>query len=220
VEAAIRVLGVHIRPLLFEGAKAVLAGEERFDIVGLTTSVAETTALATAGRADVLLVGLEGGEGDADRLRELRDALPAIPIVALSYRCTRQAIRRATQLGATAFVCEGSPCAHLPEALRAAVSGEYYLGPLAAREVVTLLSSVPEDSYDYPDERYRKLTRREREVFAFIAEGLSNKEIAFRLGISRKTVDTHHCRVCRKLGVCDAVGLVRYAVRLGILRVE
>lgn len=83
-----------------------------------------------------------------------------------------------------------------------------------------MVSAMPEESLLHPDEGYQTLTEREREVFHMLAEGLSNKEIAFELGISRKTVETHHLRISRKLGTYESVDLLRYAARLGILDLQ
>jgi DNA-binding NarL/FixJ family response regulator len=83
-----------------------------------------------------------------------------------------------------------------------------------------LVRTVPEDAVLMQDDGYARLTPREREIFGMLARGLSNKEIAFRLGLSRKTVESHHNSLSRKLGVADAVDLLRYAARIGLFETE
>lgn len=221
MEAAIKVLVFHKRPLLYEGIRVVLEGQEGLSVAGAASDVAEILRVCEESPPEVILVDFHNGEENRlEDLRRIHAEVPDLPIVVYSTPCAPQTIREAASQGVLAFVCEQESPAHLVDAIRSAAAGEYFFGPVAARELVDIVSSIPERDLDYRDDGYHRLTPREREVFKLVAEGLSNKEIAFRLGISRKTVDTHHSRICRKLGVCDAVGLVRYAVRLGILRVE
>ncbi len=217
------VLVIHDRPMLFEGIRALIEAEgwsaisAEGDLAGL---LVRGTAEAVE-PPDVCLVDHSAeGVDPAAAIDLLRSSLPGVPIVVLFNRTSISSLRAAAVLGVRSFLSEHGPAAHLLQALRAAMAGDCFLCPLAARELLQLFTAAPVEVFHTPDPCYQQLSAREREVFRLVATGLSNKEIAYRLGISSKTVATHHTRLCRKLGICDPIHLYRYAVRLGIIGEE
>lgn len=214
------VLVIHDRPLLFEGIRARTEAEG-WSAVSAEGDLNGQLARWTAGAAEPPAVCLV--DYSAERTNPvaaidlLRNRIPEVPIVVLFDRTSICSLRAAALRGVRSFLSEHGPATHLSQALRAAMDGECFLCPLAARELLDLFSAAPPEILHSPDPRYEQLSCREREVFRLAATGLSNKEIAYRLGISSKTVATHHTRVCRKLGVSDPVHLYHYAVRLGII---
>ncbi len=221
METRTTVLVLHNRPILFEGIKSVLGGSDDFQVLdgGNTTH-----QIASAFSEEALDVFLLAFGSDGARFREAIKRLvleyPEVPLVVLSPHCSLHFIQQISQLGAKGFICEAAPDVNLQEALRSVASGHYFLGPFAAEELVSVVSSMPSTALHQQDSRYELLTSREREVFRMLAEGKSNKQIAFALGISRKTAETHHSRVCQKLNIHEPVDLFRYATRLGIIDLE
>lgn len=215
------VLVVHNRPLLYEGVRASLTGKADFSDCRQARSREEAVQEVEGEAPSVLLCDLGGFDGRLDEFMETLAAVaPILPTVVLACRSSRRNIRRAIEAGARGYVCENSSVDCLAEALRTVARGEYFFGPWATRELVGIVTAVPEEYLQESDPGYELLSPREREVFRMLAEGMSNKEIAFRLGISRKTVEAHHTHLCRKLGVSDPLQLLRYAGRLGFIEVE
>lgn len=221
METRTTVLVLHTRPILFQGISAVLGESEDFRVLDGGDSTEEILVAISEEAPDVVLVAF-GNHGARvfETIREIVGAFPEVPLVVFSSHCSLHRIRQVSQLGAKGFICEAAPAQHLREALRCVASGHYFLGPFAAEELLGLVSSMPGTAFNQQDSRYELLTNREREVFRMLAEGKSNKQIAFILGISRKTAETHHSRVCQKLGIHEPVDLIRYAIRLGIIEME
>jgi len=220
METAVTVLVVHDRPLLFEGMRAVIEAEG-WSAVSAEGDLARLLAgYSRESRAlpDVCLLDHSAETVDPiAAIETLRSSFTDIPIVALFNRTSVTILKAAAVCGIRSFLSEHAPAEQLLQALLAGSAGQCFLCPRATREVLELLTAAPTEMLHCPDPRYEQLSCREREVFRLAATGLSNKEIAYHLGISPKTVATHHTRVCRKLGICDPVQLYRYAVRLGII---
>jgi len=124
-------------------------------------------------------------------------------------------VRQALSAGATGYLLKDSSVSELELALRAVAGGRTYLTPEISQRVVEDLLRRPESAPPAP-----KLSPRQREVLQLIAEGHSTKEIAHRLALSVKTVETHRAELMVRLGIRDVAGLVRYAVRTGLVDPE
>lgn len=121
-------------------------------------------------------------------------------------------LQRALAAGAAAFVCKTDPSAQLLEAVDAVRVGRRYVSPSMAHHLVEIVAS----GNDAPAEGCR-LSSREREVLQLVAEGLSSKEVASSLGISTRTVESHRASLMEKLDIHKVSGLVRYAIREGLV---
>jgi DNA-binding NarL/FixJ family response regulator len=124
-------------------------------------------------------------------------------------------ILRALNAGAAGYVLKDSDPAELPLAIRAARRNETYLSPAVSKQVADYVRRTggSETLFD-------ALTPRQREVLQLIAEGCTNREIAHRLDISVKTVESHRTRLMNRLGIHDIAGLVRYAIRVGLIQID
>jgi DNA-binding NarL/FixJ family response regulator len=119
--------------------------------------------------------------------------------------------------GAAGYVLKDSSGTDLVHAIKQVVAGQRYLSPpLSERAVEAYLQRSQDSAFD----PYDGLTEREREVLHLAAEGLSNPDIANRLSISPRTVETHRANLMRKLGLKTQTDLIRYALRRGILPME
>ncbi|HNO68619.1 MAG TPA: response regulator transcription factor, partial [Pseudomonadota bacterium] len=110
---------------------------------------------------------------------------------------------------------KGSGLSDLLRAVRVVLDGGQFLGAELAA-IVSPAASLP----DAPEDDLERLTPREREVLQLVAEGQTNRQIASRLGLSPKTVDSHRTNLMRKLGLHDAQGVTRFAVRRGLISPE
>ena len=122
-------------------------------------------------------------------------------------------MRRALQAGAAGYVVKRSAANELVEAIRAAHAGARYLSPRVADAL------IGEDA-DGEDDALARLSAREREVLQLIAEGRTGAEIAARLSLSQKTVETYRARLIDKLGIRDVPGLVRFAIQRGLVSLD
>jgi DNA-binding NarL/FixJ family response regulator len=141
--------------------------------------------------------------------RRLRDALPQTKIVLLTMHTEDPYVLEAIQAGAVGYVLKTQAMLDLVQAIQNVLQGQIYLSPRISRALVTAYltrSDLPPDP----------LTSREREVLQLIAEGETTKEIAWRLKLSAKTVESHRIRLMRKLDIHETATLVRYAIRRGL----
>jgi DNA-binding NarL/FixJ family response regulator len=197
-----------------EGLRALLEAEPDFEVVGQTGNGSEVAALVDDVQPDVLVLDLMmPGIGGLDVIREITRRRPGTRIVVLSMHANEAYVLEALSHGAGAYVLKQSEAGELVRALREVAAGRRYLSPpLSDRALEAYLrqseSGVPERA---------TLTPREREVLQLVAEGHTSPEIAERLFISPRTVETHRSNLMRKLGLRTPADVVRYAVRHGVL---
>jgi DNA-binding NarL/FixJ family response regulator len=213
---ALRVLLADDHALVRAGMRSLLRDIEGVEVVGEAADGGQARAPAARERPDVVLLdiamkGMNGLEAAA-RLRELH---PGIKVIILSMHAGEEYVLQALRAGAAAYLIKDSATAELELALRSVMRGETYLSPAISRQVVEgYVQRVGAGAGEDP------LTPRQREVLKRIAEGRSTKEIAFDLGLSVKTVETHRAQVMERLGIRDIAGLVRYAMRSGLVPPE
>ena len=126
----------------------------------------------------------------------------------------REYVRRALRAGAVGYVVKRSAAKEVVEAIRAVHAGQRYLSPRIADVV------IDDYSAEERDDPLGRLSAREREVLQLLAEGKTGAEIAQRLSLSPKTVETYRARLVEKLGIRDVAGLVRFAIQHGIVSLE
>jgi RNA polymerase sigma factor (sigma-70 family) len=132
--------------------------------------------------------------------------------VILSLHADEEYVRRALSQGASGYLVKSADAAELELAVRAASRGDLWLSPSISKSIVrSLLERKP------ADEPFEVLTPRQREVLQLVAEGLTSKEVADRLGVSVKTIESHRAQLMKRLGVSNVPGLVRSAIRLGVV---
>lgn len=197
-----------------EGLRAMLEAEPDFEVVGQTGNGSEVAALVELVHPDVLVLDLMmPGIGGLDVIRELSRRGGGTRIVVLSMHANEAYVLEALGSGAGAYVLKQSEAGELVRAVHEVAAGRRYLSPpLSDRALEAYLrqseSGVPERA---------TLTPREREVLQLVAEGHTSPEIAERLFISPRTVETHRSNLMRKLGLRTPADVVRYAVRHGVL---
>ena len=158
---------------------------------------------------DIAMPGLNGLEATARLIK----AQPEIKVLILSMHQSEEYVRQALRHGASAYLLKDSAPVELELALKAVLRGETYLSPAVSRGVVSdYVQRLREDA-----PHGNQLTPRQREVLQLIAEGHSTKEIARRLDLSVKTVDTHRTQLMKQLDIHEVAGLVRYAMRTGLI---
>jgi len=202
-----------------EGFRALLAAQKDFQIVGETGDGLEALRLVDQLKPDVLLVDvMMPGVSGLEVTRQLTQRRSPVRVVILSMHCNEAYVVEAVKNGAAGYVLKDASSADLVRCVREAVAGRRYLSPpLSERAIETYLQKArTTETMD----RYQTLTTREREVLHLSAEGLTNPQIAARLYISPRTVETHRSNLMHKLGLSTHTDLIRYALQRGILSIE
>jgi DNA-binding NarL/FixJ family response regulator len=201
--------------LLRAGLRSLLEGMDGFEVVAEAGDGAEALALIRRHRPDVVLmdVHMKGMSGIEAAEHAKRD-FPDVRVIMLSMHAEEEYVARALQAGASGYMLKDAATLELQLALTVVMKGEMYLSPAVSRQVVEgyVRSGAANPA--------AQLTERQREILKLIAEGLSSKEIAYRLGLSAKTVDTHRAQIMERLGIRDIAGLVRFAIRAGLVSLD
>jgi len=209
----VRVLLADDHALVRAGIRALLQGLEGVTVVAETGNGAEVLELARTHRPDVVLLDISmPGLSGLDVSEQLERELPEVRVVVLSMHANEEYVLQALRSGAAGYMLKDSATAELELALKAVMQGETYLSPPISKQVVE--GYVQRVGAEQPASE--KLTPRQREVLQLIAEGLSTKEIAYRLELSVKTVETHRAQLMERLQIRDIAGLVKYAIRSGL----
>lgn len=145
-----------------------------------------------------------------DAARQIREVSPRTKILLLTMYEDEPYVLRALRAGVNGYILKTQATADLVESIRSIVHGGLYLSPMISESVVKAALVRNEQEWD-------PLTPREREVLQLIAEGKSNKQISLDLGMSVKTVDSHRRNLMVKLDIHETAGLVRYAIRTGLI---
>ena len=157
-------------------------------------------------------IGMAGMNGLETTARITKD-FPTVKVIILSMHATEEYVWQALRAGARGYLLKDSGLSELDLAINAVIKGEMYLTPTVNKTVVMDYMERM-DTDKTPIER---LTRRQREILQLIAEGNTVKEIAWQLNLSVKTVETHRSQLMGRLDIHDVAGLVRYAMRMGII---
>lgn len=200
--------------IVTEGLINLLANNSDVECVGTAHSAAEALVQLEHLNADVLLTDLDMPEVDGFQLAERAKAKqPDLKVVILSMHDEPALVKRAMDLGADGFLVKTAGREEVLLAVREAVAGRKHFsaGVMEAflRNDTRTLKGM---------ELLRGLTEREVEVLAALAEGLGNKEIGDRMGVSPRTVDSHRTNLMRKLDVHNVAGLVRIAIKAGLVQ--
>jgi DNA-binding NarL/FixJ family response regulator len=204
---AIRVLIADDHAVVRDGLRAFLQLQDGIEIVGEAADGEEAVAEAEALQPDVVLMDLVMPRRDGvEAMRELRRRAPATRVIVLTSFLDDDRLLPAIRAGAAGYLLKNVQPAEVARAVRTAAAGEALIDPVVAARLVEALG-------DEPAERDEELTPREREVLQLIARGYMYKEIAARLHLSVKTVESHVSSVLRKLQLSTRHELTRWATQ-------
>lgn len=210
----LRVLLADDHQLVRSGIRSLLQSFADVEVVGTTGDGREAVELAKTLQPNIVLMDiampiLNGLEATARITKEC----PHSQVIILSMHTNEEYVLSALRAGASGYLVKNAAPEELELAIRAVARGETYLSPAVSRHVIEeylgghIESSGPLDA----------LTPRQREVLQLIAEGKTTKQIAGLLGVSIKTIETHRAQLMERLGIHDVAGLVRFAVRYGLV---
>ncbi len=210
----VRVLLVDDHKLVCAGMRLLLEGLQGVQVVGEAHDGREALALVKVHQPDLVLMdiamkGLNGLEATAHVKRDF----PEVRVVILSMYSSEEHVLQGLRAGASGYLLKDSATQELELAVRTVMRGEIYLSPPVSKQVIGDYVQRVSHGHKSTDE----LTHRQREILQLIAEGYSTKEIAHQLDLSVKTVETHRAQLMRRLGIYDIAGLVRCAIRMGLI---
>jgi DNA-binding NarL/FixJ family response regulator len=172
---------------------------------------------------DIALPDITGLDVTAQVIQEY----PSIKVVLLSMYDNEEYVLRALEIGAAGYLLKDADASEFELAIRSIANGKAYLSPAISSRVIESYQArvsapkrpiiPPAGSQNLVDS---PLTARQREVLCLIAEGFTTKEIAQQLNLSAKTVDAHRTQLMRELNIHEIAGLVRYAIRIGLISAE
>lgn len=205
---AIRVLLADDHPVVRLGMAASLANREQITIVGEAVDGRDAIKKAKELLPEILLLDLDMPFlSGLEVMQVLRKDMPGIKVIVLSMVHHPDYVRRVLQSGARGYILKDAKPEELVKGIEAVEAGKTYFSAEVAR--IALNSLITGANSKDP---VGLLTNREKEVLIAIAEGLSNKEIASRLGIGIRTVESHRERVMQRLGINSVAGLTRFAI--------
>lgn len=213
-----RILVVDDHEIVRDALAGLLRETPGLEVVGATSSIREAVPLLERLEPDLVLADLSLGDGSATELvRALRRARLKGRVIVITGFNDEFAAAEALAAGALGYVLKSQPTSELMDAIRTVAAGQQYVAPQIATR---LAGRTPERDATLQHNGHlglERLSRRELEIFRLVVAGYPSKEVARRLCISVKTVETHRTNMNRKLAVRTTADLIRFAVAHGIV---
>lgn len=200
--------------LVREGLRKLIEEREDLRVVAEATTGQEAIELCEKLQPDLALMDISmPGLSGIDATRRICKSTRGTKVLILSMHDNQGYVEEVLRSGASGYVLKDSAASDLLQAIDAVRGGDSFLSPTVTQQVVDALARPA----DRPVAAASQLTEREREVLTLIAEGLSSKEIAQKLGVSLKTIESHRANLMDKLDIHKVSGLVRFAIRAGLV---
>ena len=214
----IRLLLVDDHPIVLDGLKAHLSAHTELEVAGEATDGEQALRRVRKLSPDIILLDISMPRlNGLEFMETLRRESPSARVIVLTMHDSPEYITRTIRLGARGYLLKDTSPAELIRAIKVVHAGEVYFSPAVSRLVV---ETAVKGGFQSGGRRADPLTEREHEVLALIAEGLSNKEIAGRLRLGVRTIETHRERIMRKLDVHSVAGLTRFAIARGWVKLD
>ena len=211
----VRVLIADDQTLFRVGLARLLEEDERVEIVGQAGDGAEAVKLAGSLKPDVVLMDLKMPNLDGiEATRQIAAAYPGVKVLLLTTFEADNHVIHALKAGASGYILKDSKPDSIVSSLLAVMAGERVMASAVANRVLEMLTGTTT-----PKEFYDGLTGREVEILKLLASGMANKQIAYKLKISEKTVRNHVSNMYEKLNIYDRSQAVLYAVRKGLVEI-
>jgi len=215
----IRVLVADDHAIIREGLRVMLGNQPDMQVVAVAANGREAIQLVEKHEPDIAVIDLSMPElNGVEAIQQMMPRHPHLQVVVLSIHESKPYVFRALKAGAKGYLVKETAGLEVVDAVRAVQRGERYLSQsitdLLTTESFQKLESLIEVS------PLEALSPREREILQLVAEGKTSQQIAKRLSISPKTVDTYRSRLMHKIGVEDMAGVVKFAIQHGVISLE
>jgi two-component system, NarL family, response regulator NreC len=215
----IRVLVADDHAIIREGLQLMLGSQPDMEVVGVAINGREAIRLVDQYQPDVAVIDISMPElNGIEAIQQILPRHPEMSVIVLSIHETKPYVYRTLRAGAKGYLIKETAGLEVVEAVRSVYRGKRYF----SRRISDLLTGVSLQQLDTSVEvsPLEALSPREREILQLVAEGKTSQEIAVRLSISSKTVDTYRSRLMHKIGVDDVAGLVKFAIQNGVISLE
>jgi len=210
--------------LVRAGIRSLLSTMHGMEVIGEAGNGHEALEIIKQLQPDVVLLDIAmSGLNGLEVASRVHKEYPKIRIIMLSMHSTEEYVLQSLRAGAAGYLLKDAALNELEIALNAVARGEIYLSPPVSKYVVDeYMRCMSGDMINLvaTESPFEQLTPRQREVLQLIAEGCSTKEVAQKLKISVKTADAHRTQLMERLDIHDVAGLVRYAIRVGVVKPE
>jgi DNA-binding NarL/FixJ family response regulator len=211
----IRAVLVEDHTIVREGLRPLLEGQG-IEVIGEAGDGLEAVKIAKELGPQIVIMDVALPRlGGIEATRRILKGKPETKVIMLTIHDEPQFVYKSLEAGAKAYLVKEAPLGELMNAIRAVMKGEIYLSSNFPPGV--LESYVKMVRRGKKADEFSQLTRREREILQYIAEGFTSPEIAKTLFISRKTVENHRANIMEKLDIHDTAGLVRYAIKIKLV---
>ena len=211
----LRVMIVEDHALVRAGMRALLEKIDGIEVVSAVGDGWEAVKAVQTDAPDLVLMDIAMPElNGLDATSRIVKESPATRVILLSMHANEEYLQQALQSGALGYLLKGAELAELELAIKTVSRGESYLTPAVAKYAI----EAYREKSDGPIGPLARLSMRQREILQLIAEGHTTKDIAQRLNVSVKTVETHRAHLMERLEIHDVPGLVRFAVRVGLIQ--
>jgi DNA-binding NarL/FixJ family response regulator len=213
---SVRIILVDDHDLVRAGIRALFEQLPHIEVIGSVRDGQAGLKLIQQERPDIAFIDISmSGMDGLSLIRRAAMLEPQVRLIVLSMYSTESYVFEALTAGACGYLLkQNANLAELQAAIECVMQGGQYLTPAISQKVMEALSRSQQ-----PDAR-QSLTPRQRDILRLIGEGHSTKEIAYKLSISVKTVDAHRAELMERLRIYDVAGLVRYAIRIGLVDIE
>lgn len=207
--------------LVRAGIKSLIKDFKNTEVIGEAADGREAIEMAHELNPDIMLLDIKMKElNGLEVTARLHKEIPEILIIILSMHSNEEYVVQALKAGAVGYLLKDSLPQELDVAISSVIAGKVYLSPAISQQLVSdylklMVDTSPEELKDASV--FELLTARQREVLQLIAEGNSTKEIGDKLHVSVKTVETHRSQIMERLNINNLQGLVRYAIRAGLI---
>jgi two-component system response regulator NreC len=214
----VRIVIADDHQIMREGLKALLEKHSSLQVIAEAESGIQTLEIARREHPDAIIMDIAMPDiNGIEVTRQLKAEMADIKIIALSMHSDRRFVSEILKAGASAYVLKQSAFEDLESAIKAVMKNRTFLSADILETVVSdYVNQLNGSEYD----AYRQLSDRERQVLQLIAEGNSTKEIAYKLHVSIKTIESHRQNIMSKLGIRTLAGLTKFAVREGLTSLE
>lgn len=219
----IRILLADDHTLVRGGLRALLQGLPGTQVVAEANDGREALRLVEVHRPDLVLMDIAmSGMNGLEATKRLMKEFPQVRVIILSMHTNEEYVLQALRAGASGYLLKDAGTAELELAIKSVARGETYLSPPVSKHVISdYVRRVSGEARQVPESPpLERLTLRQREILQLIAEGQTTQEIAGKLDISVKTVETHRMQLMERLDIHDVAGLVRFAIRVGLVTLD
>jgi len=214
----IKVIIADDHAIMREGLKSLLE-KKNIEVVSIVNNGRQAIEASIEHQPDVVMMDISMPDlNGMEATLRIKQEVPETKVIALSMHSSKKIIDKMFIAGASGYILKESAFNELFEAIQEVMKGNFYLSPSIARMYVDTQGFEFQAS-DVPP-KFNQISKKEREILQLIAEGEKTRDIAEKLNISIKTVETHRRNIMKKLNIFSVAGLTKFAIKEGIISLE